>query len=120
MIDSVIKEFVVEWIDEWIDDSGKNNVDDIVVAISKDEINFNNADTSSGQTVWNDGQIRVGVEAVIKELRDDDDRCPKCLHILADEDIITQQDMVTNDPHPMYQTIVTGIHCSSCGYKEDC
>ena len=115
MTNKYIKKFVVEWVEN----GGSVDVDEIVTTISQDEINFNNADTSSGQTVWTDDQIRVKVKAVINELMYDDERCPKCLHILADEDIITQQDMVTNDPYPMYQTIVTGIHCSSCGYKED-
>jgi hypothetical protein len=84
-----------------------------------DESNYNNADKTTGMIAQDRDSIKAEVMSVYRAMKEDEDRCSHCLHELDDEDYITEQNMCTDDPYPIYETIVTGYICNNCGEEEN-
>lgn len=115
MNEELIKELVKEHV---ADDEGMADAHTLTTEICNDELNFNNADTTSGQRCMEYCEILEHVKKELEILKNDDDRCDSCLNILNYDEFESIQDCVTNDPYPMYQNICTGYKCHRCGHRE--
>ena len=103
---------------KWELEEAGGDYEQVIDSLYNDESNYNNADKSSGQLVKSREEIKEEVVSVYRGMKEDEDRCSHCLAELEDEDYITEQNLCTNDPYPIYENIVTGIQCSKCGEKE--
>jgi hypothetical protein len=106
-----LKEKIVELLDDDVD------FDSIVSELYNDESNYNNADKTSGQVVFTEAELQSEVDKVLEWARLQEDRCSECGKIVTEEDYITEQNLCTSDPYPIYENIVVGYLCT-CGHRE--
>ena len=114
-----MKEWVLESVKQWVDEDPDMSMDDVVTELYNSELNYNNADKTSGQTVFTRQELESEVENALDYLKEDDDRCSGCGKIIPEEDYVSEQNLCTNDPYPIYENIVTGYKCDSCGHMEN-
>ena len=108
---NTLREKIVELFDDEMD------TNDIVQELYTAPDNYNNCDETSGQTVFTESELKAEVELALLWMREQDDRCSECGRKLNDENYKWEQNLCTNDPYPIYETIATGYTCS-CGFKE--
>ena len=113
-IDEYLKEFVIDNINNGCE----LDIEEISTHFEGDEMNFNNADTTSGQKCYEYGEIKDMVSLIISELSKEDDRCPNCCKFLDDEEgykVVYEK----RDEYGGREAVVLGIRCIHCGFEED-
>lgn len=112
-----IDDSFLEWVEEMLEE--ELIIEEMVSEVFQDEQNYNNADTTSGQTCYTESEIKDILLFVIDEFKNDGDHCFVCGVRHRQENYITCNELRVTDPYPMYETVVTGHHCDFCGHTED-
>jgi len=90
--------------------------DEAVEIIFDDELNYNNADKTSGQVVYTETEISSLLEDTVDKLKEEDDRCSSCGAKIKENDYSS---VVEERPGVgVGETIVNGYKCSVCGEEE--
>ena len=112
-------EWVLESVKQWVDEDLDMSMDDVVTELYNSELNYNNADKTSGQTVFTRQELESEVENALDYLKQDSDRCSGCGKIITDEEMIVSGNRVPYGDSYADEQIVTGYKCSGCGEQED-
>jgi len=117
MKDEYLEEFVIDYINN----SDDLDIDEIATSFENDELNYNNADKTSGQKVYEFEQIKEQVTLIINELKKHDDRCPSCCKLLDEEEGYEGNYESRGEfwGSPCSEYVVTKIKCIYCGYEEN-
>ena len=93
------------------------DLDELVEELYFDELNYNNADTSSGQNTFEREDLIVAINTKLEELKKDEDHCSECARLLEHKHYIQELDQRSlNDT---YDNRITIGYVCDCGYRED-
>jgi hypothetical protein len=107
-----MKDRIIEMLEE-----GDLDLDGMVSELFLGEDNYNNADKTTGQMCYTEEEIKEMVLKVLEDLKESGEWCFSCGKLLIDDDFQWEQNLCTNDPYPIYETIATGYVCT-CGHEE--
>ena len=88
------------------------NIDETVYELFNSELNYNNADKTSGQTVYSKAQLYLLVQGVFDTLIHDEDHCSNCGMPHEEEKYDRVSEPIGNYK---YETLIIGYHCPHCG-----
>ena len=119
MVNEYIK-WVLEAVKEELDYEPDFVMDDLVATLYNSELNYNNADKTSGQRVFTEQELESEIETTLNYLKQDSDRCSGCGKIITDEEyVVDYEDRGEYWGAPCKERVVTGYKCSSCGEQEN-
>ena len=111
--------WVMEAVKDWVDNHPEDTKEDVLSELFTSELNYNNCDKTSGQTVFTMDDLESEVDCALAQLREDEDRCSSCGKLITEDEYVDEPNLCTSDPYPIYENIVTGYKCDSCGHVED-
>lgn len=113
-------DWVLESVKEWVDEDPDMSEDELVEELYNNEMNYNNADKTSGQTCFQRHELQSEIETALDWLRQDSDRCSGCGKLITDEEHISEcESRGEYWGVPCQECVVIGYECSNCGEQEN-
>ena len=104
----------VEEVTEWFDEEYSTHT--ITETMYNSEMNFNNADKTSGQRCWTEEELHKIINQIIIDLKAETTRCTNCACKIPAEDVNMYENSTTEYGSEM---IIEGYECNKCGHKEE-
>ena len=96
-----------------------DELDETISTIHDSNLNFNNADPTTGQRCNDRHEIEKLLESGINHLKEEDDRCGSCAHIIQYEDFENVYEARECWGAPCTESVCVGYECSHCGFKKE-